>query len=102
MLCKTRMGSGTSIGGDRRISLRRLDPFAVFMVGMLVVEALGVDARDSEEDRVVSPGRGGNGPGPDSGYGPRRLAGERLRGGGVAEGVDNEERLSANMLSCLM
>lgn len=98
MLCSTRIGSGTSIGGERRISLRRLDPFATLSVGMFVVEALGVDARDKEEDRGFKPGRGGSGPGPDSVYGPLRLAGERLKGGGVAEGVDNEERRSANMM----
>lgn len=96
------MGSGTSIGGDRRISFRKLDPFVTLNVGMFVVEALGVEARDREEDRGFSPGRGGSGPGPEGGYGPLRLEGERLRGGGVAEGVDNEERRSANMVSCLM
>jgi hypothetical protein len=99
MLCKTRIGSGTSIGGDCRISLRRLDPLIALKVCIFVVEVLGVDARDKEEDRGFSPGRGGNGPGPDRGYGPLRPAGERLDGGGVAEGVDNEERRSANMVS---
>jgi hypothetical protein len=101
ILCKTRIGSGTSIGGGRRISLRILDPFAVLKVGRLVVETLGVDARDSEEDLGFNPGRGGNGPGLDR-YGPRRPPGERLIGGGVAEGVDNEEGRSANMVFCSM
>lgn len=99
MLCNTRTGSGSSSGGDRRISLRKLDPFVTLSVGRFVVEALGVEARDKEEDRGFSPGRGGCGPGPEGIYGPLRLAGERLRGGGVAEGVDNEGRRSANMLS---
>lgn len=94
------MGSGASIGGDRRISLRKLEPLATLSVGRFVVEALGVEASDKEEDRGFKPGRGGNGPGPEGVYGPLRLAGERLRGGGVAEGVDNEERRSANMVSC--
>lgn len=98
MLCNTRMGSGTSVGGDRRISLRKLDPFVTLSVGRFVVEALGVEARDNEEDRGFSPGRGGSGPGPDGVYSPLRLAGERLRGGGVAEGVDSDERRSANMV----
>lgn len=57
---RTCRGSGTSGVGSFRNSCLRAEPFAVLRVPeRLVVEAAGVETRESDDNLGVSPGRGG-------------------------------------------
>ena len=68
MFSSTRRGLDTSGPGDFRSSLRSPEPFgSLETVGRLAVDAFGVERREREEVRGFRPGRGGRGPGPDSG-----------------------------------
>jgi hypothetical protein len=85
MRSSTCSGSGTLSGVGFRSSLRKLDPLGILAIaGRLVVDAFGVDARESEDERGCMLRLGGSGPGP-----VLLMAGEYgLECGGVDAGVD--------------